>query len=298
MAQQGLIAARVAPVFNTSIDRGGFSKVTLESMHKARDSRRAPRSAYNRADWEFEPATFTCEEHGVEEVVDDREQAMYADYVDAEAVSRDRAYLTIQQNAEKRMAALIFNATTWSSYTSACTTPLDVHDTSLPFDYFQTAKEAVRLQCGFLANAAIMSYTVFENLKMCAQVIDRIKYWGGDDPKHGGINEATVARALGLEEVIVAGSVKDSALEGQTRSLAEVWDDEYIMVCRVARTNDPSEPCIARTFHYTADGSSYGGTVETYRDETVRGEVVRVRHDVDELVMYTQCGYLLSNADT
>ena len=38
-----------------------------------------------------------------------------------------------------------------------------------------------------------------------------------------------------------------------------------------------------------------GGTVETYRDETIRGDVVRVRHDTDERIIYTELGHLLTS---
>jgi hypothetical protein len=70
------------------------------------------------------------------------------------------------------------------------------------------------------------------------------------------------------------------------------------MVCRVATGLDIREACIGRTFHWSADGSSIGGTIEEYRDETVRSAIIRVRHDVDEVVMYPQAGHLLSNITT
>ena len=50
--------------------------------------------------------------------------------------------------------------------------------------------------------------------------------------------------------------------------------------------------------HHLLDGSSIGGTVESYRDENVRANIIRVRHDVDELVLYPQAGHLLSNITT
>jgi hypothetical protein len=104
-----------------------------------------------------------------------------------------------------------------------------------------------------------------------------------------------LAQVFDLDEVIVAGSPKNSAKEGQTVSVAEIWDDEYAMVARVARSSDMREPCIGRTFHWSEDGSSIGGTVETYRDEPVRSNIVRVRHDVDELLLITAAAQLLDN---
>ena len=70
------------------------------------------------------------------------------------------------------------------------------------------------------------------------------------------------------------------------------------MICKTPDSNDIQEPCVGRTFHWSADGSSMGGTVETYRDETKRSNIVRVRQDTDEKVLYAATGHLLSNITT
>ena len=67
------------------------------------------------------------------------------------------------------------------------------------------------------------------------------------------------------------------------------------MVCRGAETNDIKEPCLGRIFHWAEDGSEIGGMVETYREESSRADIVRVRHDVQEQVLYTQMGHLLTS---
>ena len=67
------------------------------------------------------------------------------------------------------------------------------------------------------------------------------------------------------------------------------------MVARVAETQDHREPCIGRTFHWGEDGSTIGGTVETYRDENIRSDIVRNRLDVDEKRLVIESGHLLTN---
>ncbi len=69
------------------------------------------------------------------------------------------------------------------------------------------------------------------------------------------------------EHIIVAGTSKNAAKEGQAATPAQIWSGEYAMVCKIATSVDMREPCIGRCFHWSADGSSIGGTVETYRDE-------------------------------
>jgi hypothetical protein len=77
---------------------------------------------------------------------------------------------------------------------------------------------------------------------------------------------------------------------------ASVWTDTYAMLLRVATSGDFSEPCIGRTFHFSADGSAIGGTVEMYREEARRADIIRVRHDVDEVRLHTEMGFLITGA--
>ena len=95
--------------------------------------------------------------------------------------------------------------------------------------------------------------------------------------------------------VLVAGAIKNTAADGAAFAGADVWDDEYAMVCRVAGSSDIQEPCIGRTMHWSEDGSTIGGVVETYRDEPRRGEAVRVRHQIGIEIMYPEAGHLLGN---
>jgi hypothetical protein len=107
-----------------------------------------------------------------------------------------------------------------------------------------------------------------------------------------------LAAVFDLPHIIVAGGSQNTANEGQVAAISQLWSDEYAMVCRVATGADFKEPCIGRTFHWGADGSSIGGTVESYREEQTRSEIIRCRHDVDEITLYPQAGHLLSNVTT
>jgi hypothetical protein len=41
-----------------------------------------------------------------------------------------------------------------------------------------------------------------------------------------------------------------------------------------------------------------GGSLETYREEAVRSNIVRVRHDVDEKVLYQELGVMIEDVIT
>jgi hypothetical protein len=117
----------------------------------------------------------------------------------------------------------------------------------------------------------------------------------GTPIKAADITAQILANCFDLDEVIVADSSKDSANEGQAVDIDQIWSDEYAVLLRVPKTNRIEEPCLARTIHWGADGSVIGGQIETYYEEQNRGDIVRVRHETQERIMYTALGYLLSN---
>jgi hypothetical protein len=130
------------------------------------------------------------------------------------------------------------------------------------------AKIKVWQGCGLWPNAITLNETQFMHVRQCAQVVDALQAAGsGVSAIQGDFTEAMLAKAFGLKYVFVSRATKNTANKGQSFSGAHIWSSEYASVLRVAENpNDIKEPCVGRTFHYVGDGSSIGGTVETYRD--------------------------------
>jgi hypothetical protein len=299
----GYIATQVLPVMSVASQAGNFGKIPLEQLLQQRQTLRAPGAGYARGNWTFDKATYATDEHGAEEPVDDREAKMYAEYFDAEQVSTMRAFSSVLRNAEQRVADAVFNATTWTgaSLTTAVTNEWDTNHTAnaVPITDVEAAVNKVYDGSGLWPNALIINRKVFRNLRNLDQIVERINSEGaGNASKPSDITAEMLARVFDLDYVIVAGTSRNSAKEGQSATPVQIWSSEYAMICRIATGNDMREPCIGRTFHWSSDGSSIGGTVESYRDEVIRGNVIRVRHDVDEVILYPQAGHLLSNVTT
>ena len=296
----GYIARKVMPTVDVASQAGTFGKIPLDQLLQQRDTKRAPGSGYARGQFTFTSSTYSCEEHGAEEPIDDREAKMYAEYFDAEVISTRRAYNAVLRNAEKRVADAVFNTSTWtgaSLTTDVSASPWATIASASPLTNVEAAVGKVYDGSGLWPNALVINRKVFRNLRNTAQVIDRIASSGaGNRNLASDVTVDMLAQAFDLDYIIVAGGSYNSATEGQTATPAQLWSSTYAMVCRVAVGNDFREPCIGRTFHWGADGSNIDGAVESYRDEVVRANIVRVRHDVDEIVLYAQAGHLLKIA--
>lgn len=298
MDRLGFIGHRVLRPVEVQVASGTFGRIPLAQLLKNADVKRTSRSGYSRGDWEFQDENFATKEYGFEEPVDQRDVRLYANFFDAEMVSAELARDTVLREAEKRIAAAIFNTTVWAGagLTTAVGTEWSVFATATPINDVEAAVRKVYDGTGMWPNGMVMDRIVFRNLRNCDQIIERIQSAGaGTSTKPSDITAEMLARVFDLKYVLVGGSSKNSANEGQAATPVQIWDDEYAMVCRIAETDNIKEPCIGRTFHWGADGSQIGGTMETYDDAKARGEVVRCRHEVHEKVIEPKFGHLLAN---
>jgi len=299
--KEGYVATEVFPMIDVASMSGTFGKIPLEQLLQQRETRRASGAGYARGSFTFDKASYACEEHGAEEPIDDREAEAYAEYFDAEQINTLRAFSAVLRNAEQRVADAVFNATTWNgaALTTGISNEWDDAVNAVPATDVEAAVQKIYDNSGLWANALVINRKVFRNLRNCASIMDRINSAGAGSPsKASDVTVDMLKAVFDLDYIIVAGTSKNTAKEGQAATPAQIWSSEYAMVCKVATSVDMREPCIGRCFHWSADGSSIGGTVETYRDEPVRANIVRVRHDVDEMVLYPEAGHLLSNITT
>jgi hypothetical protein len=308
-AMMGYVGLKAMPLFMTGMQSASFPVIPKEALLKLENTDRSPGGAYNRGKFEYERGIYSTAEHGWEEPVDDSERALMDQEAPgmADFVAVERAMAKILRGQEARIAALLFNTSNFTNHD--VTTEWDTLATCTPIDDTSAAITAFRLQCGMFPDALILPWNNYMSAKNSDQVVDRIKYtYPGIDIAN--IGPRLLAQSLGVPDVWVAGAVYDSAGEGQDASIADMWSDEYGMLVKVAAGRDVRQPCIGRTFLWTAD-SAQNPISEEYRDETIRSDVYRVRHNVGETLCQSKdssgsvisniaaaCGYLLGNLHT
>jgi hypothetical protein len=292
--QKGFVGLDILTVIEAPRQAGNFGRIPLSQLLTNRDDIRAPGSGYARGNWTFEPQVYSCVEHGAEEPVDDRERNQYADYFDTEVISAARARDIVVRNNEINIIAAIeaggiptqgVSNGAWSGGQDSSATPLED---------INTACNTVWETTGLWPNCLVIERRCFRNLRILAEVTALLKYNGLTDVKASKITAQILAECFDIEKVIIAGSAKNTANEGQTVSIASIWNTQHALVCRVANSEDMREPCLGRTFHWGEDGSSIGGTMESYRDERVRGDVIRVRHDVGYNIIYPTAAVMIT----
>ncbi len=297
-ADRGFICLDLLPTLDVPEQSADYPVIPFEALLKLQTTARAPRGAYNRGDYEFETGTYSCKENGWEEPVDDVEAKLYRRFFEAEVVAALRATDIVLRAQEARVAAKIFN-TANITQTAAVGTEWDTSATCTPRENVAAAKEAMRAAGQPEPNVLVISKKVFNKLLLAKQVTDAFRY--GAVPFEVQPFEAkkrNLAMFFDIERILVGGAIKDSAKKGKAISAADIWDDEYAGLFKVsAGGQDLREPCIGRTFLWTAD-SPQNIVTESYREEQTRSDIYRVRQYTDEAFVFTGAGYLLSNIHT
>jgi hypothetical protein len=290
-----MIALELFPVFEAGLQAGPFGKITLASLMKAVETKRNSGAAYNETDFEFDTDTYATKENGIAIPVDQRNAKIYANYFDAELFAARLARNKVMLNMEQRVAALLQDTVTFTP--TAVVNEWDDYANCTPIDDVEAAVQRLYAK-GIVANALQVNWKQYRNLRNSAQIIDRITASGaGSSAKASDVTKQMLAAVFDLPHILVGGSQKNSTIEGQTASLASVWSDEYASVCRISsgRIEDPG---IGLTFHWGEDGSSIGGTMESYYDVDIRGDKLRCRMETHEKIMYSAALELLSNITT
>lgn len=292
--QRGFIGLRLLPIFEAAFQSADYPIIPLEAILKIQNLKRASRAGYPRSDWKFETGTYKCEEYGWEELIDDREANLYARYFDAEEIANMRAVDILLRGQEQRIASYLMNTSNITG-TSNVSTEWSTAASCTPLADVKAAKAAMKAASGLKPNVIAMAEKVFDNLMISSEILTAFRYTNPIETGSMEVKRRLLAQYFGVDEVLVAGGVKDTKKKGTATTIGDIWDDEYILLARVSAGGpDLREPCLGRTFLWTAD-SPQNLNVESYREETKRSNVIRVRHDVDEAIVFAGAGYLLGN---
>lgn len=285
----------------TAQQSASYGLVSIEALLRSHTTKRTARSGYGRDLFEGGQASFATEEYGWEATVDDREAKIYRDLLDQERIAIGRAVNIVCDEYERDVASAVFNTGTWTgaALTSAAAVAWSTAATATPILDVVNAADKVALGCGEQPNALVINWRSYMHLLYTAEI--RGALGDNKDRSWDELGNA-VAGLLGLERIIVAGGMKNTANENQTASVSRIWSGSYAMVCKVARTDDPKEICVGRTFMFADENapmaagsdSELAVIIEEYRDDKVRGNVYRARNDRQVKILYPEAGHLIT----
>jgi hypothetical protein len=291
------IADQVAPDFNSKVRGGTYPRRKKASLLQLVQTLRAARGGFNRIDARVGDASFQCETHGLEGVVDDEERALYENDFDAEMAIVQAIHEALAIAREIRVKNALLNTGVWtgdSLYTDVSAAPWAT-GTSDWIVHVIDAVEKVR-QLGHSANALILGAGVIPSL--LKSQVTRAQFPAAPMITVNMLREK-LADLAGVQKVLIGRARYDAAGEDPTGAtapvLTDIWPTNFAMVARVAEPGSSlSTPSVMRTIRWSR--FEMGRRVMQYREEQTMGDVFREMECVDELVIDESAAHLLKIA--
>lgn len=290
--QSSFIARQILPPVTSAIQGGKFPKIKRSSILRPGVVKRASGAGYARFNVDSTDDSFLCQERGAESLIDDSMRAIISNDFDLMSRATLECVEKVLLDLEIDVAAAIMDpVTNWPSGDSTLYTDGGVWATASTdvIGDVQAAKEKVRRLTGISPNTLILSELQFQNLLKNDDIILRF-------PGAAIVTEQMIMSSLGaifgLEQVLRGKGVKNTASEGETAVIDDIWDDSYALVAVIPPAGSIVSPGIGHSIDFAPDG---GGTVtvETYRDDSRRSDVVRARIHTDEKLVDTSYGHLI-----
>lgn len=244
--------------------------------------------------------TYFAEVYALHTLLSDRQEKNS----DVDIVSAKVRYLVNQTKLkrDKIFAAAAFTTSVWSGFadqTGVASSPStnqfiqwSDYTNSDPIGDITAKVVDLELSAGVpgVALMAVTNRAVFEKLRQHPDMLDRIKYTAGVE-RPADVTPAVMAAVLGVDELVIARAVENTAAEGQTASMSRVFGDSFLLQYRnpVASDQDPTGTTLFSWSEFD-EVTPEGAAIFSWYDESRRSTVHEVEMACDIKVTAADMG--------
>jgi len=158
-----------------------------------------------------------------------------------------------------------------------------------PIGDVRTGKTSVRTYSHMKANTGVMGVEVFEIIQDHPQIKKTNGVLPDGTVPVRSLTEAEVAKAFGLDRILVGNVQYESAIKGATSSLAEVWGKGFLLAY-VNPNPQPEEFQKSLGYSFVLDEPE----VDTYDNEDPKySKFVRVEEEYDDVILDDTAAYYI-----
>lgn len=228
---------------------------------------------------------YVCKDHALKQLVPDelKDQALQPLTPEIDAVENITERIMVEK--EYDLATYMRNHANLTNYTTlASTTQWSDYANSDPISNVAAGIESIRSKIMKPGNVLLLGQEVYNKLIDHPDIIDRIKY-----SQIGIANEALLARVFNVQKVIIAGAIRESAVEGQSSSLAYIWG-KYAWLLYV--TPRPGVKQVSFGYHFQYKNRR----VDKWYDKEREGTFARIHDHYTREIITVDAAYLIKDA--
>lgn len=246
--------------------------------------------------YKVDSGTYLAEEWALEHTIDDRQRANTDAPIRLD--ENGTRLLTGKQmiRQDRIWATKFFKTGVWTRDVAGGADFKQFDDaTSNPIATIDQWKEVMAENTGFMPNTLILGSEVKKALRSNPDVRDAIKYTG-----IGVADNAKLAELFDIENVRVARSVYNTALEGATDSIQFIVNKSAMLLCYIAPDPGLDTPTAIARFSWTGlipgATNQFGGVISRGRDDRAYSDWLHSRNAFDMQAVSTDLGIFFSAA--
>lgn len=223
---EGFVSEDVLPLLTVTQKTGKIGKYGKSHL-RIEHSLTGGRAAYRRVEPTVRSSdTYSVESHGLSALVSEDDYRNVEQPFDAEKDEVIGLQNLIWLNKEQALSSTLGSTSIITQNTTLVgTAQLSDYSNSDPIGVFKTARKAVYDGCGLPPNCALMSWEVANTLAYSPQILDAL---GFAYNRAGQLSPAEMAKAMGIDKLLIAQPKYNAAVEGQADSLTSVWSDDIL----------------------------------------------------------------------
>lgn len=276
------IATRLFPVLEVRKKHGQYGKLGLGNFAQnvSDDSlQRSPDGKARRLKLRWGEILYTCKEDVLEAAYDDSDRAEYESQFAMEAAQAEMLLRALRIARERRAAALAYDVSTTFTTGNG-----NYYDPTVAFSsdsakikrYVATCLGMLNDIGGDPLNAELQcSYNLVLQLMLAENLVTDVRGVSVVTLDMVAANIKRLALQLGVKDIVVGNVPYNTKADNQTPVLDNIWTDSYCLIGNFgAEGAGPDQACLGRT-HVNVSDRGYE-TIDIYRDESVRADVIRV----------------------
>ena len=229
--QTSFVASRIFNSINTSQLSNKYHVFDKDQWLRSQADLRGTGSPTKGANFTMSTGTFSCQQYGMHMDVDDYVAANADAGVDILTSATQYVTEKLLQKRDEVFAAAAFTTSGWTGSSSGGDiTPSTKWSASggTPIKDISDQQAACHAKTGRTPNVLLLGKDVYSALRDSDDLLDRVKY-----SEKGIVTTDLMASLFGVDEVIVASSIENTALEGATAVYAPIFDaDDALLIYR------------------------------------------------------------------
>lgn len=288
---RNFIASRIFPVVPVEKQSDKYFTYTKADWFRDEAQRRPDATESAGSGYGVSTATYSADVYALHKDIGDQTRANSDSPLDPD---RDATLFLTQRmllRQEKQWVSDYFTTSVWGTDLTPSALWSN-YTTSDPIADIETGIQTILSNTGFKPNKMALGYTVYRQLKHHPDIVDRFKY-----TQAGVMTEQILASLFGLDEIVTAMAINNTAVEGETAAYA-FTHGKHALLAYAPSNPGILTPSAGYTFVWrgVSDGMGANVGVSRFRMPQLRADRIESQMAWDNKVVATDLGYFFNGA--